>query len=248
MSASRAHQTTSPDGKTLNVFRIGERTVTNSAVAAVLACPVVTAAANDVPVAASPRGGSGRVVHVELPSRVTRTARSQARADTLTGGSGVNPSGRPLATAVQVPAEQAAKSLYFENVSGSIPAISNPSSIKVFSAGRVASVPGSPKESPRTVWRQQYRLASDTIQLNSDSWQGKGLSSSKVRPSTAPAHRTFSHERALQAASHSIAPAAGTHETAASALVKGRGVLVNSQRAKSHADAVVAVVPAPTVL
>ncbi len=67
-------QTTSPDGKTLNVFRIGERTVANSAVAAGLARAVVTAAANDSPVAASPRGGSCRVVHVELPSTPTRTA------------------------------------------------------------------------------------------------------------------------------------------------------------------------------
>jgi hypothetical protein len=162
----------------------------------------------------------------------------------------VNPSARLLATAVQVAAEQTEKSLYFGNVSAPVPAISNPSSIKTLTAGRVASVSGSPKESPRTVWRQQYRLASDTIQLNSDSWQGKGLSSSKIRPSTAPAHRTFSHEGALQAASHPIAPAVAAHETAASAVVKGRSVLVSSQRAsaKGDADAVVAVVPAPRVL
>jgi hypothetical protein len=140
--------------------------------------------------------------------------------------------------------------LYFEVASASVPAISNPSSIKVFSSGRVASICGSPKESPRTVWRQQYRLASDAIQLNSDSWQGKGLSSRKVRPSTAPSHRSFSHEAALQAASHPVAPAVAPHETAASAVVKGHSVLVNSQRASARGDVdvVVAVVPAPRVL
>lgn len=71
---TRRAQTTSPDGKTLNVFRIGERTVANSAVAAGAASAVVAAAANDAPVAASPRVGGGRVVLVELPSRPARAA------------------------------------------------------------------------------------------------------------------------------------------------------------------------------
>jgi hypothetical protein len=64
----RFHQTLSPDGKIFNVFRIGDPNVTNKESLVSSDSQVAKALQNDLPVGASPRSGSARVVHVALPS------------------------------------------------------------------------------------------------------------------------------------------------------------------------------------
>ncbi len=263
------HQIVSPNGKTVHIFRIGEPNVANKESAATGVSPAAKSSSNDLHVTASPRRGTGRAVYIELPSAPahllthSKTHSLSTPLHSVAGGSHVNPSGRALAAAVQVPSELDLKKsgMYFEGIAGSNRVVSNPkgnvvsshSSTNVSTAGRVVS--GFSGESPRTEWRQQFRLASDTIQLVPDAFQGRGLSLSKARPSTA--HKFSSHERALQALplSHQSLPQPASlfqaTDDAATALVKGRSLTSNTRPPTSpsrHVDCVTAVVPAPAVL
>ncbi len=65
------HQIVSPNGKTVHIFRIGQPNVANKEsadFAATGVSPAAKSSSNDLHVTASPRSGSGRVVHIELPS------------------------------------------------------------------------------------------------------------------------------------------------------------------------------------
>ena len=265
------HQIVSPNGKTVHIFRIGQPNVANKEsadFAATGVSPAAKSSSNDLHVTASPRSGSGRVVHIELPSAPahmlthSKTHSLSTSLHSVAGGSHVNPSGRALAAAVQVSSEleRTKRGLYFEGIAGSDRVVSNPkgnavsspSSTNVSTADRVVS--GCSGESPRAEWRQQFRLASDTIQLVPDAFQGRGLSLSKARPSTA--HKFSSHERALQALppSHQSSPPPASlfqaTDDTATALVKGRSLTSNTRppTSPSRVGCVTAVVPAPAVL
>ncbi len=154
----------------------------------------------------------------------------------------MNPSGRVVG-AVQA-AAPATPNLYFEtqSVAGPSLTISGSPPAKACAAGHGAAISGVERQSPRSEWRQRYRLASGTIQLNTDSFQGKGARVNRVRPSTAPRERTVqAHQQLFE---YSLEP----KEDAAVALLKGRSLIGSSQAAKRRADAVTAVVPAPPVL
>lgn len=155
-------------------------------------------------------------------------------------------SGRFVAAAVQV-AAPAAPNKYFETqtaAASNLVSLAVPGSppAKARAAGHGAAVSGSERQSPRNEWRQQFRMASGSIQLNSDAFQANGASFSRARPSTAP------RERSLQAHPQLFESSVATQEHAAVALLQGRSLTGSTHAAKRHADAVTAIVPAPPVL
>jgi hypothetical protein len=170
--------------------------------------------------------------------------------DTITGGSGLNPADLAVATAVKAVSEHS-NSAYFGSsgaagAASSGCAVPRPAPINVRKAGGRVSASGSDNSSPRAGWRQKFRLASDTMQLNAGVFPGNGFSFSrtKARPSSAP--RASSLQHAFQVPSSSISSQTAADEAEIHALVKGYSVKV-TMHAPQAADAGITVVPAPSL-
>jgi hypothetical protein len=173
--------------------------------------------------------------------------------NTFSDGSGVNPAGLTVTTAVRELSGQSNSAYFVSNISAS-PSVSSgppsPVSIKQKNVLKLgARTPsGSESSSPRTEWRQKFRLTSDIIQLNADTFSGHGFSSSatKVRPSSAP--RSTSQQHAPQPPLRSKKSETQAHEANVQALVKGHSVKVTMHVPIGAAGACTTVVPAPSLL
>ncbi len=249
-------QSVSPDGRIVHVYRVGEPD------AAAKGSPVRTAShegqtsANNIisgcshrsigsPRRVTPSAAAGRVVRVELPSMFPRTLRPLISSNALSDGNGLNPSRRSATTAVQVmeePSGHSAPISYFGSPADPPPANSNATSsaasekTTLKSDGRLFNI-GQGQQVSCIQWRQKFRLASDSMQLNVHSFSGKGFSPNKGRPSSAS--RTYSHEVGLQ-------PPSLPREAATNALVKGRSLKVSLPL--GSADANIASVAAPPLV
>ncbi len=253
-------QSVSPDGRIVHVYRVGEPD------AVAKGSPILTAfhegqtSANNIisglshrsggsPRRVTPSAAAGRVVRVELPSMFPRTLRSLISSNALSDGNDLNPSRSSAATAVQQVMDQtsghSAPISYFGSPADPPPANSNATSSAAKSAsekttlksdGRLSNL-GRGQQVSCIQWRQKFRLASDSMQLNADSFSGKGFSPNKGRPSSAS--RISSHEVALQ-------PPSLPREAATNALVKGRSLKVSLPH--GSADANIASVAAPPLV
>ena len=201
--------------------------------------------------AAETTGITGRAVHIDLPSASVMHISPETFFDTITGGIGLNPADLAVATAVKAVSGHSNSAYYIisgaAGAASGVCAVPRPASINVRKVGGRVSASGSENSSPRAEWRQKFRLASDTMQLNADAFPGKGFSSSsaKARPSSAP--RASSLQHAFQVPSPSISSETAANEAETHALVKGYSVKVTMQALKA-ADAGITVVPAPSLL
>ncbi len=168
----------------------------------------------------------------------------------------MNPSGLTIATAVKAVLGES-KSAYFvdKNSPAHAAASAAPDSasikqVKIRKMG-VRTSSASESSSPRTEWRQKFRLASDTLQLSAAAFTGHGFSTStvKVRPSSAP--RALAHQHVSQPpslASHALNSGTKAHVAETQALVKGHSVKVTMYIPQSAEDTGNSVVPAPSLL